>query len=566
MTEYGDLSSDYHAHFTRNPNDCVLKGVERRLGDLPDPSRETADDEVREAGQLLARAMTLAHGKELDFDERLDIDLAVLSLEAEIHRKTYTLNGKPHATQLPRASDDIGDGIFFMFVNDPRPEADRLADITRRIEQVPDYLESALERLDTPVDRWVGIDVEKVSGLPSLFETMEGWANDVEWPDRRRLSTARAAAETALASYAARLEKMPTTRQLHVGTETARRIVELRGIDKPLEDLHGLAREFLAETSDSIERLRAGLARKYELGADASTQSVHDFLNDRYRVRAGDDYSVVLDRYRAELDRVVQFVRERDLFPIFPDQELTILQTPPFMAPSIPAGAMTSPPPFRDGVRKSLVYLTLSPELLDEHTELGIPVMIIHEGIPGHHLQLATASKHPSIIRRHFDAMEQAEGWTTMLEDYMLDIGYRPELTDEIRFCAKRDISRIGARVAIDLFFMTGDRSFLDVGVDADVSPTDPFEAAGNLLVSVTGFTPGRVQAELNWYSQERGYPLSYLTGNRLVWDLKRDTKKAQSDRSSADVDRAFHRTFLEAGNMPVTFLRRVFRHRGLVD
>ena len=91
--------------------------------------------------------------------------------------------------------------------------------------------------------------------------------------------------------------------------------------------------------------------------------------------------------------------------------------------------------------------------------------MMIHEGIPGHHLQLATASTHPSIVRRHFEAMEHAEGWTTMLEDYMLDQGYMGELTDEARFSGKRDISRLGARTAIDLFFMSGNKDFLDLGL-----------------------------------------------------------------------------------------------------
>ena len=33
--------------------------------------------------------------------------------------------------------------------------------------------------------------------------------------------------------------------------------------------------------------------------------------------------------------------------------------------------------------------------------------------------------------------MDLAEGWTTMLEDYMLDQGYAGELTDEVRFMAK---------------------------------------------------------------------------------------------------------------------------------
>ena len=44
---------------------------------------------------------------------------------------------------------------------------------------------------------------------------------------------------------------------------------------------------------------------------------------------------------------------------------------------------------------------------------------------------------------------------------------------------------------------MTGNRDYLDVGVTADISSADPFDAAGNLLTAVTGFVPGRVQAEL---------------------------------------------------------------------
>ena len=227
---------------------------------------------------------------------------------------------------------------------------------------------------------------------------------------------------------------------------------------------------------------------------------------------------------------------------------------------------MMPPPAFRDGPRRSLVYLTLRDDLLDEHTELSVPNLMLHEGIPGHHLQLATASLHPSVVRRHVDAMDQAEGWTTMLEGYLLDLGYMGDLTDEARFSGLRELARIGARVAIDLFFMTGERDFLDVGADCDLSSDDPFEAAGSLLSAVTGFVPGRVQAELNWYSQERGYPLTYLTGNRLVWKLKADVAAARGGRlAGLDLDREFHRLFLQSGNMPVAMLRRVFEHEGLL-
>jgi uncharacterized protein (DUF885 family) len=227
---------------------------------------------------------------------------------------------------------------------------------------------------------------------------------------------------------------------------------------------------------------------------------------------------------------------------------------------------MISPAPFREGVRTSIVYLTLAEGRVGEHTKLDIPMMMVHEGIPGHHLQLATASMHPSTIRRHADFMDHGEGWTTMLEDYMLDVGFHPEVADEMRFVSKRDIARIGARVAIDLFFMTGERDFLDVGVDADIANPDPFVAAASLLAAVTDFSPGRIQSELNSYSLERGYPLSYLTGNHLVWELKRDVATAQRGKlEGLALDRVFHRTYLESGNMPVRLLRRVFEHQGLL-
>jgi uncharacterized protein (DUF885 family) len=68
----------------------------------------------------------------------------------------------------------------------------------------------------------------------------------------------------------------------------------------------------------------------------------------------------------------------------------------------------------------------------------------------------------------------------------------------------------------------------------------------------------------LNWYSQERGYPLSYLAGNRLVWDLKRDVGRA-STLSGVELDRRFHHLYLVSGNMPLSFLRRVCEHEGLL-
>jgi uncharacterized protein (DUF885 family) len=564
---YRSFVDQFHAHRSTNPNQCVQLGVSQRLDELPDPSLAAGESRVRTAQHLL-RELEHIPTALLEFDDRLDLDLAQLLLDAEIFDQRYQFNERNTARQQPRAGDEIGDGIFMLSVADPRPAGERLSDITGRIEEIPNYLSALLVRLERPVQRWVQIDLEKVRELPTLLGNMQSWAEAEGWPDLDRLRRANSAAREALAGYAHGLEALPTTQAFHVGTATAERIIQLRGIEQSPDQLHAIARKFLSETQAEIEALRARLVRKYSLREDTSRTELHQFLNQRFRVQISDgNFGQVLDRYRSEHERLLGFIRERDLFPLPEDHALQILATPGFMRPSIPAGAMAPPAPFRKGTPTSLIFLTLSEELLDEHTELSIPIMMVHEGVPGHHLQLASASKHPSTIRRHVMANDHAEGWTTLLEDYMLDRGYLSDLADEARFCAKRDLCRIGARVAIDLYFMTGERDYLEVGVASSSRHADPFAAAGELLQNVTGFTPARVQAELNWYSLERGYPLSYLTGYHLVSRLRADLHAAQLARRSAEqTDRLFFERYLKSGNMPLSFLRRVFQHDGLLE
>lgn len=564
--QYNECVNQFHEYFTQDPNACVALGVAKRLNDLPDPSLAAEQKRVEEGKRLLEQLQQCSR-EGLDFDQSLDLDLAIQAVEYELFGLSYQFNGKTESVQMPDAGDDISDGIFLLFANDPRPATERLDNITARLEKVPQYLNAVLSRLDTPVRRWVDMDLEKTAELPEFLHTLRDWAEGETYSDIVRLDAAIVAAEQTLEQYREQLKALPTTDQFAIGQEQAQQLVKLRGINVPFTELKAMARDFLADNADEVEELRQKLLGKYRLPVGWTAEQLQSFLNERYRVDPQDAaYNGILKRYQTERESILTFIREQDLFPLPPEQDMKIIRTPGFMTPSIPAGAMMSPPPFRGGVKQSMIYLTLSEELLDEHTELSIPVMLIHEGIPGHHLQLASAASHASVIRRHMDAMDQAEGWTTMLEDYMLDLGYMGELTDEARFIGKRDIARLGARVAIDLYFMTGDTSYLDVGVPLGDLASDPFANAGGLLSRVTGFTSSRLQGELNWYSQSRGYPLSYLTGNRLVWKLKQDVARAQQGKlEGLALDRAFHRAYLEAGGMPLTFLRKVFSHKRLL-
>ncbi len=564
MSTFTDLVATFHELFTRDANHSLALGLAQRRAELPDPSLATIERDLGAARSLLEKLQALDPAG-LDFDAALDAELMALQLEARIHSATLRYNGRSHAQQMPEAADGISQGLFMLFANDPRPAAERLADITARIEAVPAYLAAMQARLDTPVARWVAIEREKLHELPDLWDSLKAWSGNTPDVDAPRLARACAGAQQALAAYDAALASLPTTPDFALDEADARRLVALNGIELSFEGLHGIATAFLRENAVGIEELRARLCARYGLPTDTDSARLQAWLARRHAVAADGPLEDILARYEDERERILAWISQRALFPVPSGQDMRILRTPGFFAASIPAGAMEPPPPFREGVRTSLIYLTLAEELRAEHTELGIPGMMIHEGIPGHHLHLACCAMHPSVVRRHMGAMDQAEGWTTMLEDYMLDVGYAGEQTEACRFVTRRDLARLGARVAIDLFFMTGQREYLDVGIDCDIRAADPFVAAGNLLAAVTGFVPARVQAELNWYSQARGYPLSYLAGNHLVWGLKREMAAHRTDLQGMDLDRAFHKAFLGAGAMPMSFLRRVFAQQGLV-
>ena len=491
-------------------------------------------------------------------------------LKQQIFFAELKQDGQPQRCRKPSGVDGISEGIFQLFVNDERLAESRLDNILARLQQAPAYLEAEASIITQPIKRWRDIEVEQGEGLPDLFATIANWAEETAYSQQDELKQAIDACNKALDIYLTDLNNRDCLTEFTIGEDKVVELLALRNIKQSPAELIQMARDFMAQTQELLANLNKRLCKKYELTDTTSDEQLHEFLNQTFAAKIKDgQLSSVLDYYSDQIQSINDFIEQRHLFAIPAQQEIRLLQTPSFLEPVIPAGAMWPPLALRPGKKTSLVYLTLKEDQLAEHTELGIPVMMIHEGIPGHHLQFATAAQHPSFIRRIFSANEHAEGWTTMLEDYMLDVGYiSEELVDEVRFIAKREMSRLVARVGIDLYFMTGERDYLDVGLDLGFEQNgysdDVFDNAAKLLKTATGFTDGRVQAELNWYSSEQSYPLSYLTGNRLVWQLKQDIQAAnKKELEPLALDQAFHKVYLESGCMPVENLRTVFEQQG---
>lgn len=563
MTSYLKFEHDFQAYVLDDAETSMALGTTTHLAQLGDPSLEFAQARNQAAQALLSEA---AHVQTSNFDEQLNIDLMSRHLRLDIFFDELTQHGQPQRRRKPGGVDGISAGIFQLFVNDDRDAKLRIDDIVSRLQQAPAYLATEANVISEPITRWRNIELDQGEGLPDLFETIINWAKQESYPQLDALLTAVSQCNAALSAYLNDMQQRKTIDTFDIGEDNVKTLLDIRKITQSPEQLRQMAYDFMKETSALLETLRDQLCRKYQLASDTSQSELHEFLNEKFAAKLTDGkLDSVLDYYRQQISDINTFITERKLFAIPAQQDMVIMQTPGFLEPVIPAGAMWPPLALREGKKTSLVYLTLKEDELAEHTELGIPVMMIHEGIPGHHLQFATAAEHPAFIRRIYSANEHAEGWTTMLEDYMLDMGYiDAELVDEVRFIAKREMSRLVARVGIDLYFMTNNKQYLNVGLDLDFTSDDAFENAAKLLKEATGFTDGRVQAEINWYSTEQGYPLSYLTGNRLVWQLKQDILHANKKQlNNLQLDQAFHDIYLKSGCMPVNSLREVFTELG---
>jgi uncharacterized protein (DUF885 family) len=253
--------------------------------------------------------------------------------------------------------------------------------------------------------------------------------------------------------------------------------------------------------------------------------------------------SGLVDAYAREMARARDFVAQRGLAPI-PSAPLDVVPTPAFMRPIIPFAAYDSPGPYsRD--RRGWFYVTAPDPLLPaaaqerilrDHCRYELAATALHEGYPGHHLQLIYAQEQPSDTRKNVWTPLTVEGWALYCEDMMGEEGfYRSE---EEQFFQRVHLLWRAVRVLLDVGLHTRGMSFEDA-VD---------QLASQLHVDRTN-----AEAEVRRYCAEPGYPLCYAVGRREILKL-RDAFRAA--RGPSFTLRGFHDALLRYGGLPVALTR----------
>jgi len=181
-----------------------------------------------------------------------------------------------------------------------------------------------------------------------------------------------------------------------------------------------------------------------------------------------------------------------------------------------------------------------NPGAMREHYRAGISNTSIHEAYPGHHLQLAVASRHPSLTRTQVDAPEFVEGWGMYSEQMLREHGF--DDGPEFRVALATDAIWRAARIVLDVRMHRGEVSI---------------EEAADFLVEQTGFERPNALAEARRYTYTPTYNLSYLLGKVLLLGLRDEEQRRLGPAFSL---RAFHDALLRGGSLPISFHRRALR------
>ena len=180
---------------------------------------------------------------------------------------------------------------------------------------------------------------------------------------------------------------------------------------------------------------------------------------------------------------------------------------------------------------------------LREYNDWMLPILNIHEAVPGHYVQLVYANKSPSLIKSIFGNGAMIEGWAVYTERMMLESGYGELKAEAWLIYSKWNL-----------------RSVCNTILDYGVHVLGMSEAEAMDLLTRQAFQTEQEAAD-KWRRVKRTSVqlTSYFSGYAAILDLRERLKRERGD--TFDLKR-FHEQFLSYGNAPVRVIRELMGAR----
>jgi hypothetical protein len=562
VARYLDLLRD-HA-----PVEATRLGITAGDGELPDLAPAALAARSRDLAVLAAEvgvALRAIPREAVGVDLEARGDLKLLADELEYRR--FLLDVRPRYLLDPLAAlDTVSAGIHEHLRRTEvglEEQRRRLEAAASRARRVPVLLEQAGTLLRSSPAPHLEVALERLPGMIALVRD--------EIPRRAELlgcdvTHARDAGEVAaegLEAYGALLDELRDEPSADWRLGSAAHELTLRaalGTTMPVDEIERRARVWLSRIcEDMTELATSSWSRRFPgepipAAPDERIRRVLDDVADR---------AVSRDQLVPEARRAVAearaFALEVGLTDVPPAQRLTVAEVPPYLR-GIAVAFITQAPPLEPDTGCTY-YLSPVPDSWDdalarsflrEYNPAQLRSLAIHEGYPGHFVQLEHASQHPRLARRLLARPSFAEGWAVYIEREAVAAGFG----DGNSSVVDGDDYRITQR-KLELRIATN--ALLDVGLHAG----DLSDAGAVELLTGSAYQ-GRAEAEgkLVRAKVASGQLCSYFVGGEELADVRYEVE--QEEGAAFDL-RGFHQRLLSHGTPTIEIVRDALRDQAPV-
>jgi len=545
--EFGDAFFD--RFWQLNPDWAIAAGYYKYADRLIVP------DEKARAAQLEQDERWLKSLRRIDpakLSPNVRADWAILVNQFEGDRWALT---ELKSWQWNPSNYNVADPFALLATLEYAPIEQRLRSILARLENVPAYYAAAKRSVANPTREHLQLAIEQNRGALDVFgKDLERQVAAAKLTSAERESFSRrlGAARAAIEDYVSWLTALDA--RLASGAEPARSFRlgrELYDRKFELEIQSGETAERLyARAQEERERLLARMALLTDLLWPKYFPNAAP-PEDRFE-RIGRLIAKLSERHvppeqlvaavKRQIPELEQWVRDHNLIELDASKPLAVRETPLYKR-GIAGASIDAPGPYDPSAP---TYYNVTPlddlppdraeSWLREYNDWMLPILNIHEAVPGHYVQLVYANKSPSLIKSIFGNGAMIEGWAVYTERMMLESGYGDDKAEIWLIYSKWNLRSVC-------------NTILDYGVHVQgMSETEALD----LLVRQAFQTPQEAADKWKRVQRTSVQLTSYFSGYAAIYDLRERLKRERGD--TFDLKR-FHEQFLSYGNAPVAVI-----------
>ncbi|WP_298917444.1 DUF885 family protein [uncultured Algimonas sp.] len=564
VTQESDRLNDWFAarydeELARSPMTQTYLGKRVNRDRLDDISQSALDEEA-----ALRRSWLAEMKRSFDVD-RLDEDAALSYRLFEVQQEdwlaTHAVSGNDYVFQHMSGPHSSLPSFLINF-HDIATEQDA-RDYIARLEAFDDYFGQAEMRAEAQADNGVMLPrfvYEKIAepsrniiaGAPftdgedsPLLKDFKSKLNETNLNASQKADLVTAASTALLESVEPAYRSLLSMFERHAEKATdddgawklpqaddyyAARLRHYTTTDLTPDEIHDIG---LREVDRIQTRMREIMER---VGFDGSLQDFYTFLRTDPRFTYAND-DTGRSAYVADATSIIDEMRGRldGLFLTKPEADMIVKRVEPFREATA-FGAFYDAPAL-DGSRPGTYYINLK-DMADQPKFLQ-QALAYHEGIPGHHMQIAIAQELDGVpeFRRLGGHTAFIEGWALYAEEIPKELGL---YTDPYK-----EFGQLGMEI------FRAARLVVDTGLHA--KKWDRETAVQYYLENIPN-PEGDVRAEIDRYIVWPGQATAYMIGKLKIVELR---ERAETELGDAFDIRQFHDVVIANGSVPLDILER---------